>query len=178
MTTRRLNATAASLLGFLHEGPLSGWDLLSTARTRIGQFWSITPSQVYRELAALEADGLIVAGESGARDRRPYALTEAGREAFAAWIENEPGPENIRYPLLLTLAFGAHLKPGVLAAFLQRHRAEHAARRDHYAQVVASAGPELDPYGRATLDFGLRYETAVLEWFDALPSELSQRPRG
>ncbi len=52
-----LNATAASLLGFLHEGPKTGWDLVATAQDRIGKFWSVTTSQVYRELAAMEAAG-------------------------------------------------------------------------------------------------------------------------
>ncbi len=41
---RALNATAASLLGFLHAGPASGWDLLRIAQTSIGRFWSITSS--------------------------------------------------------------------------------------------------------------------------------------
>lgn len=176
--THRLNATAASLLGFLHRGPSSGWDLLATAKTQIGQFWSITPSQVYRELAAMEAAGLIEAGESGPRDRRPYTLTERGREAFAHWISRDPGPEIIRYPLLLVVAFGSHLEPDALSDILERHRTEHPARREHYAEIVTAAGAELDPYARATLDFNLRYETAVLEWFDGLPRELSgQSPR-
>lgn len=49
-TSRRpLNSTAASLLGFLHEGPMSGWDLVNLAQERIGDFWTITQSQVYRE---------------------------------------------------------------------------------------------------------------------------------
>lgn len=173
--TYRLNATAGSLLGFLHRGPSSGWDLLATARVQIGQFWSITPSQVYRELAAMQAEGLIVAGESGPRDRRPYTLTDTGRQAFTEWIRSEPGPEVIRYPLLLTVAFGVHLEPDVLAGFLDRHRTEHAERLERYREVVAVAGGEMDPYARATLDFGIRYETAVLAWFDALPREVSAR---
>ena len=32
MADRRLNATAASLLGFLHERPMSGYELAATAR--------------------------------------------------------------------------------------------------------------------------------------------------
>src|SRR4051795_585336 len=116
MPSRPLNATAASLLGFLHEGPMSGWDLVATAQSRIGDFWSLTQSQVYRELAAMAADGLVEAHERGRRDRRPYAITDAGRSAFAAWADREPEPEAIRFPLLLTIMFGRHLPPGRLAA--------------------------------------------------------------
>ena len=79
MTDKPLNTTAASLLGMLHDGPLSGWDLVAKAEDEIGAFWSLTRSQVYRELKTLSERGLIEAGRAGARDRRPYSLTDDGR---------------------------------------------------------------------------------------------------
>lgn len=175
MTEHRLNATAASLLGFLHSGPLSGWDLLVTARTVIGQFWSITQSQVYRELAAMERTGLITPQASGPRDRRPYELTDAGRSAFADWLSREPGPVQIRYPLLLTISFGAHLPPKMLARFIATHRAAHTTRLSEYeaARSAAEEVPDADRFALVTLDFGIRYERAVLEWFDNLPEQIA-----
>jgi DNA-binding PadR family transcriptional regulator len=169
--TRPLNATAASLLGFLHDGPSSGWDLLARARLAIGPFWNFTSSQVYRELAALERAGLVRAGESGPRDRRPYKLTKAGRAAFAEWIRRPPGDESIRHPLLLTLSFGRHLPARALREFAVTHREIHARRLAGYnaAHDALEASTDPDPYTIATLDFGIRYETAVLEWFDHLP---------
>ena len=169
---RPLNATAASLLGFLHGGPSTGWDLVTTAETVIGDFWSVTRSQVYRELTAMEAAGLVVAGEIGPRERRPYQLTDAGRAAFAVWLDREPGPEQIRYPLLLTMAFGEHLAPGRLAGFVTAHRKAHTARLEGYQALRAEAGGDLDAYTGATLDFGIRYERAVLDWFDHLSPEV------
>lgn len=170
---RTLNATAASLLGFLHEGPMTGWDLVATAEALIGDFWSLTRSQVYRELAAMERDGLVVAGETGPRARRPYRLTPAGRAAFRTWVRQEPGQEQIRYPLLLTIAFARHLPPGRLGAFVASHRAEHAARLALYRATEGELGADADPAAKATLDFGIRYEAAVLEWFDHLPPDLA-----
>jgi len=171
MPDRPLNATAASLLGFLHEGPMTGWDLVATAQARIGDFWSLTQSQVYRELAAMAEAGLVEAGERGRRDRRPYALTAAGRAAFAEWVAREPGPETIRFPLLLTIGFGRHLPPERLAAFVRHHRAAHAARLAAYETTRAAwaAGDGPDAYARATLEFGIAYERSALAWFDGLP---------
>jgi len=172
MPDRPLNATAASLLGFLHQGPMTGWDLVATTQAAIGDFWSLSQSQVYRELAAMADAGLVTAGERGPRERQPYAITDAGRAAFAAWVDREPGPESIRYPLLLTIAFGRHLRPERLAAFVHGHRAEHAERLARYEQLheaARAAGGQPDPYAMATLDFGLAYERAVLAWFDQLP---------
>lgn len=178
-STVRNNATVGSLLGFLHDGPQSGWDLVDTAQQAIGDFWSLTRSQVYRELTTMAADGLIEADEVGPRDRRPYRLTNAGREAFRNWLGQEPGPEQIRYPLLLTLLFGRHLDPDQLAGFLARHRAVHAARLQAYrAEFAAAEADGAAPRDLVTLDFGRRYETAVLDWFNHLPDDLAapQRP--
>lgn len=173
-TDYRPNSTAASLLGFLHEGPMTGWDLAATAQRAIGNFWSLTPSQVYRELAAMADAGLIRAGERGPRDRQPYTLTRAGRAAFRRWIDQEPGPENIRFPLLLTIEFGRHLPPDRLAEFVQHHRAAHARKLAEYEQLHQAAleSGHHDPYAMATLEFGIAHERAALEWFEQLPAEI------
>ncbi|CAN5231730.1 helix-turn-helix transcriptional regulator [soil metagenome] len=170
-----LNPTAASLLGFLHHVPMTGWDLSQTAATVIGSFWSLTRSQVYRELHRMEADGLVQAGAPGVRHARLYALTDAGRAAFADWVARPPAEETIRFPLLLSVAFGSHLPPGLLDRHLADHRAVHADRLAAYESMAAAsraAGTAADPYAEATLAFGLRYERMVLDWFDALPELL------
>ncbi len=105
----------------------------------------------------------MVAGDPGPRGRRPYELTSAGREAFREWLSQEPGPEQIRYPLLLTIAFGRHLPPARLASFVTAHRSVHAGRLEGYRKLRDDGGDGLDAYASATLDFGIRYEEAVLE---------------
>ena len=187
---RALNATAASLLGFLHDGPLSGYELAATAQRVIGDFWSLTQSQVYRELAWMAEAGLVSPGERGTRDRRPYELTDAGRAAFAEWIDRPPARETIRHPLLLTVSFGRHLAPGRLASFIRQHRDAHAERlrtyehQAHAAERQAQAmvrqvgatetagGAAQDPFRSATLEFGIAYERAVMDWFDSLPAAI------
>jgi len=163
---RPLNSTAASLLGFLHEGPMSGWDLATQAQQRIGDFWTITQSQVYRELTTMDAAGLVTKGERGARERTPYRITDTGREAFAEWIARDPGAETIRVPLLLTLSFGEHLEPAHRDRIIAANKNIHQDRLDRYLDEDPTA---LAPHQRATLEFGIAYERAVLHWFDQLP---------
>ena len=167
----KLNPTAASLLGFLLAGEASGFELVDIAEGLIGDFWSLTRSQVYRELATLAELGLVEAGPTGARSRRPYRLTEAGREAFNAWLAQPPGPEQIRFPLLLTLAFGASGDRERLLGFVAAHRAESERRLARYRELAQAGG--LDPYQRATLSFGLHYEQAVLAWAEEVPAILA-----
>ena len=173
MSSRNLNATAASLLGFLHEGPLTGWDLVATAQQRIGDFWSLTQSQVYRELSAMAADHLIEAGPIGRRDRRPYMITDAGRAAFREWLSRNPDDKTIRFPLLLTVVFGRYLPEGRLAEIGAQHRKLHADRLAEYQQAREQVAREgVDAYHLAPLDFGIRYESAALAWFDELPEDI------
>lgn len=176
--TRQLNPTAASLLGFLHDGPLTGWDLVARAQDRIGEFWSLTQSQVYRELARMAEDGLVEAGERGQRAKRPYTITDKGRDAFAEWVRQPPGTATIRFPLLLTLAFGAHVPGPLLESFLTRHRIIHADRLAKYErqrEEIPDGYEQIDPFAVSTLEFGITYERAVLQWFDDLPASLTDR---
>jgi DNA-binding PadR family transcriptional regulator len=166
-----LNSTAASLLGFLHDGPMSGWDLVAQAQDRIGDFWTITQSQVYRELAAMDAAGLVEKGETGARERTPYQITDPGREAFLEWVARDPGAETIRVPLLLTLAFGEHVDPDHLDRIIAANKDIHQRRLDGYLTQKCEGMP---PHQRATLEFGIGYERAVLDWFDRLPELLGR----
>ncbi len=60
-----VNATAAALLGLLHGGPMTGGQLVAAAGERFGLFFSVTRSQVYRELPALTEEALLRLGKQG-----------------------------------------------------------------------------------------------------------------
>lgn len=162
-----INATAASLLGFLHFGPRTGWDLAELAEQTIGNFWNVTRSQVYRELRTLTQLGLVEPGDQGPRARRPFTITPAGRKAFSRWIGRMPGPELIRFPLLLKLFFGEYLADEQLASFIKEHRPRHEERLDLYRELLA--GEQGGSFRAHTLRFGIAYEEAILTWFDSLP---------
>ena len=164
MSSLDLNATAASLLGFLHKGPMTGWDLVCGVEASVGYFWNVTRSQVYRELKTLAASGLAVAKTTGARESVPYAITALGRSAFAEWIARAPGPEILRLPIVLTVFFGRHIEPSLLTRFLEKARLDHLTRLDEYERIW----PEIeDPFQRSALDLGLAYEKTVIAWLEA-----------
>jgi DNA-binding PadR family transcriptional regulator len=158
-----LNPTQGSLLGLLHDSPKTGWDLLQEVRAGLARFWNVTPSHVYRELNTLEQRKLVRAGKPGAREKRPFAITAAGRRAFTAWISDPPGPEQIRYPLLVRLWFGRLIDDESLASFIDAERAEHAQRLALYEDMHAD-----DPHVDAVVRFGVHYERAVLAWLDEI----------
>ena len=161
----KLNATAASLLGLLHRGPMSGWDLARMAETVIGDFWNVSQSQVYRELRTLEEAGLVAAGPAGTRDKRPYTITDKGKAAFTIWIRREPGPDIIRSPLMLMVFFAQHLDDVHLRRFMAIQRLRHEQTLDEYRKVhdtVAADEPDL----AHVLQFAIFHEEAVQRWFE------------
>jgi DNA-binding PadR family transcriptional regulator len=170
-----LNATQGSLLGFLHDGPMTGWDLLQAVEGGLSRFWNITPSHVYRELRVLEDRRLVKAGKPGVRDRVPFSLTASGRTAFRDWIRRPPTAEQIRFPLLVTLWFGRHLEPEVLADIVETSRHDHERRLALYESVERSLGAD-DPNRRAVVRFGIAYETAVLGWLRELHATTGPTP--
>lgn len=173
MSSVELNATAASLLGFLQWGPLSGYEIAAEIDGSIGNFWNVTRSQVYRELKTLESAGFVEVGEIGARERRPYAITTAGRDAFATWFERDPGETVTRSPLLLAVFFGEHMAPERLRRLVAEARARSAARIAEYRVRLPQIEKTL-PFPALTMRFGLAYEEATIAWIDALPQHLTK----
>src|SRR2546425_4164705 len=166
-----LNATAASILGFLETyGPMSGYDIVGMVEGSIGYFWNVTRSQVYRELNRLAEAELVEMGESGARARRPYTITGAGRRAFLNWLALPPGPDIIRLPFLLRYFFGQHLDPQTLRAFVDLHRPQHEQRL-HYFQSLISKLVEDQPFMAHVAELGVAYEQTMLAWFDSIAQE-------
>ena len=177
-----IDSTAASLLGFLHDGPLTGWDLAARAQRVIGPFWSLTRSQVYRELAAMTRLGLVEPGPVGRRDARPYAITGAGRQAFARWAAHGPGEATMRLPLLLFVTLGAHIGPQRLGAVLRGQRehqagllAQYLTLRKNLESGQADADAYPDPYLAAILDYSIAAARTTIRWIDRLPPEVAAR---
>ena len=175
--TSKLNATAASVLGLLHRGPMTGWDVARMAEVGLGDFWNVTQSQVYRELRQLETAGLVEAGPSGPRDKKPYSVTDKGREAFAVWMRREPGPDLIRSPLLLMVFFGRHLDAAHRRRFLAIQQLRHEQNLDEYRRVLTRLGRD-EPDLAKVVQFAVFHEEAVLQWFAWLEETEGQGAEG
>jgi DNA-binding PadR family transcriptional regulator len=170
-----INATAASLLGFLTDRPMTGWELSAAVEGSIANFWNVTRSQVYRELRTLAELGFVEAGEAGPRDRRPYSITDAGRGAFGDWIVRDPGSPIVRLPLLLTVFFGRHLPPDRLAEIVSREIEGGVGALDKFEAMQQEHGS--DPFVRQVLQFGIDYQKTLLAWLNGLASDPTIKPQ-
>ena len=164
-----LNATAASILGFLQLNPMTGFELMSAIENVIGDFWHVTKSQIYRELKLLAEHGLVDTLATGAREKQPYEITAEGREAFREWIRQRPTPPIMRMPIVLEVFFGGE----VPFDDLRRHVAEMRAHHDERLRVYETFVPEA-PKGtwpHEALRLGFMYQRMMIDWLDSLPKE-------
>jgi DNA-binding PadR family transcriptional regulator len=165
---RELNATSAALLGLLHAGPMTGGQLVAAAGERFGSFFTVTRSQVYRELPVLTDAGLLRLGKRGARASQQYVLTAAGKRAFKSWLSSSSGPDHLRSPLILRLVHAGQLTPKQRANLVSSARADYLAALE---EARADAKAATDPYAKAVADFAVAHRRAVLKLLDAIPTD-------
>ncbi|HKS46831.1 MAG TPA: helix-turn-helix transcriptional regulator [Amycolatopsis sp.] len=161
-----LNATAAALLGLLQDGPATGGQLVAAAEERFGAFFSVTRSQVYRELPALAKEGLVRLGKQGPRSSQQYAIAAAGKKAFKNWLTSESGPDHLRSPLILRLVHAGSLTAKQRTALIDSARAAYGLELDEAKAAVKAAE---DPYTKAVAEFGQAHARAALKLVDAIP---------
>jgi DNA-binding PadR family transcriptional regulator len=161
-----VNATAAALLGLLHEGPMTGGQLVAAAGDHYGSFFSVTRSQVYRELPGLAEAGLLRLGKQGPRASQQYAITAAGRRAFKSWLINGGGSDALRSPLVLRLLNAGSLTSRQRAELVAAGRTLYSGR---LAVARAAARGETDPYRKAVADFAVAHLRAMVKLLDSVP---------
>jgi DNA-binding PadR family transcriptional regulator len=163
-----VNATAAALLGLLHSGPLTGGQLVATAADRFGGFFSVTRSQVYRELPVLTEAGLLRLGKQGPRASQQYVITPAGRRAFKTWLTAGGGADSLRSPLVLRLAHAGSLTSRQRTELVRTARMAYGLKLD---AARTAARSEEDPYLKAVADFTVAHIRAMVKLLDAIPTE-------
>jgi PadR family transcriptional regulator, regulatory protein AphA len=167
-----------TLIGRGGAGP---HDLVRMARTgRV--YWDAAESQWYAEPKRLAALGLLTAHKEPGqtRPRTHYALTDAGRDALAAWMD-EPArfPRIQNEPIVRLLAADLVGEDAVLNS-LRGLREEIAAICSQLdaAEVTAAALPSRKEYLLLNHRLARRIVEAQAEWLDEVERKLgSQRVR-
>lgn len=162
-----------ALLTALVERPSAGSDLAARFDRSIGYFWHATHQQIYRELARLEAEGLIesLPEEPTRGRRRAYRILPAGKKELKRWIAAGGGtPSPLRDDLMVRLWAEAAVGPTGLAEALAGRQAAHREQLALYQSFEARDYPGPPDSREAALHLlvlqaGIRYERF---WIDFL----------
>lgn len=180
-----------AVLGLLKEQPLHGYELKKRLGDTLGVFWGVSYGSLYPALRRLERSGAIeavtaerasspipatgsIGGETaaarlrqrlstGRRTKKSYRITAQGEKLFAELFLADDGPDDER-AFAFKLAFCRDLAPDVRLAFLERRRAELAARLDR----TRGSKTRSDRYIRSLVEHRTRSLERDLEWVDDL----------
>lgn len=165
------------LLGYLADGPRSGYDLKLLLENDGAHFWHAHHSQIYTTLRRLERRGWIRSRRQAARglqERRVYTLLAAGRDALDAW-RDEPLPlaAPAKDAALARLFFAGPHPARDLLPELRRLR---AARRERLTALKRRPASETrnDPaHLRAlTREHARAVEALTIRWLDQVIARL------
>jgi PadR family transcriptional regulator AphA len=166
-----------AVLGLLAERPASGYDLLKRFETGLAMVWPAQQSQLYGELAKLSEAGLIEVTGSGARNRREYGITDAGRAELHRWLTDADPDLAFRSAALLRVFFLWTLSRQEGAAYLEQFaRANHGrltaleAIRDNVEWV----GDPVQICGWLILEYGIRGSRTAEEWAHWATEQLAE----
>jgi DNA-binding PadR family transcriptional regulator len=154
-----------SVLGLLALAPSNGYELTRRFDDTLRNAWHASHSQIYPELAKLEAEGLVEVVGEGARGSRTYAATEAGRAEVRRWMVEE-SPEHQQRNVTAVRWFLAFL---LSEEERRAYFAGELARLEAVDAYMRAERDEMDRQGktggfRPVLEMGLRMQEVMLEW--------------
>jgi DNA-binding PadR family transcriptional regulator len=180
------------LLGLLARQPLSGYDLAQYMKKRVAPMWSALPSQIYPELAKLEAQGMVTHHVVEQHDYRPdkkvYEITKAGREALRHWV-TEPTPVTTLRDEFVLKAYSLWLAdPHEALTRFREHEQAHSQQLADYEALLARLrrewGSALDQmnsplFGSSiAIHYGIGYERHYVHWCRQVIEQLEQQLHG
>jgi DNA-binding PadR family transcriptional regulator len=170
-----LGNTAYVILGLLHKGPKTGYEIKSVVDHSTRFFWAASYGQIYPELRKLAEAGLIQgrSNPSGGRKRTEYRLTAAGREELRRWLEIEPAVFEMRDEALLKLFF-AGASPEAATRAIEAKRAANVETLRQLGEVEPLAKDSPDPFPYMVLRFGVGLSEFIIGWCDGALAELAE----
>lgn len=185
---RRQGTLRHALLGLLAGSPATGYALRKRFSIELADAWDAETSQIYPELARMVKDGLISEIAKGPRGSKTYAITDAGMDELVRWLrETEPNRAS-RNESLMRLFFFFVLDDEESAELFRKETEYHRevlARYEEWREYLSTSKVYTERFNMIVLDWGIRYETAFIEWLQWAEAEakrarksrgLSRRP--
>ncbi|GIG67446.1 PadR family transcriptional regulator [Phytomonospora endophytica] len=165
-----------ALLGLLVEsGAASGYGLTKHFELSAGNVWHAKHSQIYPELRKMEADGAIETVEEGARGKRTYDVTEAGRVELRRWlVEHEP-ERTIRNEASLRMFLLPLLGPEESVPLLRAEAAMYTTRAKRLDEICSHIGNDVSMYQAR---MGYHNMRAMEAWATETADAIEQKAAG
>jgi DNA-binding PadR family transcriptional regulator len=158
-------AVTPVVLGLLASRPRSGYDIKAIVDRSTRFFWAASYGQIYPELRRLESEGLIEGEDvpNGARERRVYKLTEAGRQELHDWLVSTTFTVELRDESLLRLFFADNLPREQAMRLLEDRMTAHGQILEMLRAIDARPGTDTD-FVDLVLHWGIDFNEWGAKW--------------
>ncbi len=174
------------ILTMLSEQNATGYDIAKAFDDSLAFFWNASHQQLYRDLKALEREGLVAATlveQTHRPDKKVYRLTPAGRKQYEDWL-CEPVETRVNSVLLVKLWGLVDSEPARALTLLREQRNFHGGKLRQYNKLLGLhfSGIEVDrlPYRLLirylALRRGIRGEEDWMAWIDECDSLIGRLP--
>jgi len=168
------------VLGTLHLGARSGYEVKRWIERSARFFWTISPVQVYPALKWLEEQGYVKgrSDPTGGRARRTYRVTAAGERALRDWLR---APSELTFELrdrgMLKLFFSDALEPDEAIEHVRAMRRRAADQLQRFEAEIEPASVRVElrdgtHFPHITARFAMEFYAWVVDWCDRLEAEL------
>jgi len=169
-----------AILGLLHYTDMHGYRIKGHLERNFGHMWSINYGQIYPNLRKLEEEGLVSRGEvvpgKGLPDRKLYAITPAGRDAFARWRETSPERGMLlRDPFLLRFVFSGFGTRERALELIDEQVALYEKQLEHRHENQKRWSTQ-GIYVRLTGELGLELNEMYIGWLRRARKEIAGMP--
>ena len=170
---------------------MTGYELQQFIKRNLSLICSHSAGSVQTALNKLEQTGRVTAEESteGRRRKKTYAITDAGQEAFAAWVAQPMQADRVKNMELSRLFFLGLARPEARTAAIRDYirqikemKAILTAIRDR-SQAVQEAPlpPDRDwasifRFQGYTIEYGIAAAEFERDWYSRLLTELEEQP--
>lgn len=172
MTTEQnavVNDTSGAILGLLiSEGSTHGHEVLNVAEKWLSPYFTVTRSQVYRDLKAMAKRGLVREGKEIPKGGREYKITVAGKKAFSDWYNNGYSLDTFRNTVALRVAFAPIASKASLSAIVAKAKADHEAEIDKLNLLIREADEKELVDDAIALRFAMSYHQAAASWLSTI----------
>jgi DNA-binding PadR family transcriptional regulator len=168
-----------AILGFLHYGPSTGYDLKALFDLSVQHFWPADQSQIYRTLGRLTEHGYVEmerVEQEERPDRKVYRLTPAGADELHRWLAAPLPMKGGRNAQLVQVFFAAQLADEEILAIFRRQAEQIRAGLAQLRDIPDQANPYREALNSPrdyycwmlTLESGIHMSEAYLAWLDSV----------
>lgn len=179
------------ILGLLMLSPMTGYELQQFIKKNLSLICSHSAGSTQTALSKLERSGRIAASETveGRRHKKVFAVTDAGRSAFSAWIAHPMQADRVKNMELSRLFFAGLAKPeerlrAIRDYIRQMEDAKSALssirdsfhRMDKQGLPPGTDWPQVLRFQEYTIEYGIAAAEFEIGWYSRLLHELEERP--